>query len=350
MARDKATLVNIDKSNLADYPNARIKNNTGSDDGTPVDEIVYGDLHEFFARLMRLAGIVYNNLPDNSTNGYQLVEAVAALPTKNDYVLDIGTAGGKLTIATKIGILKNNETILCKATVNFGAETVIRGSDNQDKSITKVGNFRSGEYVHLINTASTVVLVRLANAVNIDLMVAELFFLKAATTPQELAGLLSTVATTPQGNALAFSHWVNGAPSAASLANAVRNGLYPLEHFNIVENLGNDRVRNVGWFSGVNINSGATVQTYAISGNLTLARRVSQNQGDVFEVTMANAMDNVNYYVRIFVEGQSAYLGTDNDFRPPVFKPLSTIMFQMFLEETAGANQNLKIHIEAVQI
>ncbi|WP_051947376.1 hypothetical protein [Muricauda sp. MAR_2010_75] len=350
MARDKQTLTNIDKSDLVNWPNGRVKDNTGADDGTPVNELVYGDLHEFFAKLMRDAGISYNGLPDNVANGYQLVNALKAFATKNSYIASIGESGGKLTLNTKVGTLKENEAITCKSTVDIGSETVIRGTDNTEKNITKQGNFESGEYVRLINKASSIELVRISDHISLDSMVSALLFLKAATNPQELAGLLNTVATTPQGNILAFVEWVNGAASSASLASAIRNGLYPKEHFQIVENIGNDRVRNIGWFSGVDINGGTTVQNYPRSGNVSQARRISQSNGDVFEITMDNTMDNLNYYVRIFIESQSAYLGTDNDFRGIVFKPISTTVFHMFLEETASANQNLKIHIEAIQI
>jgi len=65
---------------------------------------------------------------------------------------------------------------------------------------------------------------------------------------------------------------------------------------------------------------------------------------------MTNAMDNVNYYVRTFIQGQSGSLNTDNDLKQVLFKVISTTVFQLILEEDAGINQNLKVHIEAVQI
>lgn len=351
MARDKSTLTKIDKSDLVNYPNARIKDDAGSGDGTPVNERVYGDHHEFFAKLMRLAGQTYNGLPDNETNGYQLIDALKAYANKNAYVYDLATSGGKLTIATKLGILKDNETLLCKATVDKGAQTQLRGSDNVDKTITFVGTFKTGEYVQLVSTGATVVLVRLSNAVNLNLMISELLYLKAASTAQELAGLLNTVATTPLGNILAFAEWVNGTPSAASLASAIRNGLYPKEHFAIVENIGNDRIRNIGWFSGIDVKGDAVNTIYPKSGDINEARLVTKaGNADIYQVTMTNAMDNVNYYVRTFIQGQSGSLNTDNDLKQVLFKVVSTTIFQLILEEDAGINQNLKVHIEAVQI
>lgn len=351
MARNKKNLSNIDNSNPTDYPDGRIKDNSGADDGTPVNEIVYGDIHEALAKLMRAAGIAYNDLPDNETNGYQLVSALEAQASKNDYVLDIGSAGGKLSIATKIGTLKTNESFLCKATVDLGSQTVIRGSDNTDKNILKVGNFKNGEYVHLINTSSTVVLVRTATAVNLDVMIAELLYLKAASAVQELAGLLNTVATTPQGNALAFTDWVNGSQSGASLATAIRNGLYPKEHFAIVANLGASPTRNLGFISGIDVGGGGSLgTTFPVGGNITQCSLVYKNGGaGGWRLTMQNQMDNTNYLVRMHPQTQGQ-VDSDTETQSWLFKPVSTTQFEVYAEENLSATQSIKLHVEVVQL
>lgn len=62
----------------ATYPYGNIKDNSGANDGTPVNTQVYGDIHQFFARLLALSGIVANGLPDNATNGFQYYEALQA--------------------------------------------------------------------------------------------------------------------------------------------------------------------------------------------------------------------------------------------------------------------------------
>ncbi|PXX26286.1 hypothetical protein C7967_11548 [Thalassospira sp. 11-3] len=351
MARDKATLTNIDKSNLTDFPNGRIKDNSGAGDGTPVNERVYGDLHEVFAKLMRLYGISYNGLPDNETNGYQLLDALVALASKNDYILDIGSVGGKLTVPVKLGSLKTGESIVCKATVNKGSETVIKGTlDNTDKTVSFVGSFLNGEYVRLINTGANITLVRLVDISNIDSVVTANSFLKAATTAQEKAGTLNTVATTPLGNILAFAEWVNGTPSAASLATALRNGLYPKEHFSIVENIGNDRVRNIGFFSGIQVDGDPMNTFYTVGGDVTVAKKTG-NDGDtdLITITMANAMDNTNYFVRTFIQSQGNQKN-DSEMECPNFRPISTTQFILALRESGSVVQNLKIHMEVVQI
>jgi hypothetical protein len=53
------------------YEFGDIKDNTGSNNGTAVNRINHADFHQFFAKMMDDSGISYNNLPDNTTNGYQ---------------------------------------------------------------------------------------------------------------------------------------------------------------------------------------------------------------------------------------------------------------------------------------
>lgn len=60
----------------SDYPDGRIKDSTGFNDGTFYDETAYGDIQQFFMKLMRLAGITHNGNPDNETNGFQFIESL----------------------------------------------------------------------------------------------------------------------------------------------------------------------------------------------------------------------------------------------------------------------------------
>lgn len=355
MARDKKLLTNIDNSNLADYPNGRIKNQTGLGDGTPVNEIVYGDYHETFAKLMRLYGFAYNGLPDNETNTYQLVEAMKALASKNDYTLPLNTAGGFLTVPLKISFLKNNETFLLKATVDKTSETEIKGTlDNVTKVIDFVGNFKAGEYVRMINTPANITLIREVDFVNLNTAVGEYNYLKAATIGEVIAGLINTKAVTPESFLNAFLEYVNGATSDDFLATSLVNGLYPKAHFNIVENLGASPIKNKGWFSGLDING--TTGSLPVSGNIVsaVASVLGANAFGAgsakIVVTMQNAMDNVNYIPKMYVQSQSANISSDLRTCVPVFKIISTTVFEVGLGETQGIVDNLKIHIQAEQL
>lgn len=60
-----------------EYPFGNIIDDDGSGTiGTPVNVQVYGDFHQFFAKLMDAAGIAYNGVPDNAYDGFQYWEAL----------------------------------------------------------------------------------------------------------------------------------------------------------------------------------------------------------------------------------------------------------------------------------
>ena len=61
------------------YPYGAIKDDTGAFDGTPVDVQVYGDIHQFFAKLLDASGVIANDLPDNFDNSFQYFEALYAV-------------------------------------------------------------------------------------------------------------------------------------------------------------------------------------------------------------------------------------------------------------------------------
>lgn len=69
----------------SDYPNGNIKDKDISLPGTPVNKLVYADIHQTFAKLLREANITANGLPDNEYNGFQYLDAlrIAARPYKS---------------------------------------------------------------------------------------------------------------------------------------------------------------------------------------------------------------------------------------------------------------------------
>lgn len=58
------------------FPYGRVRNNNGTNNGTPVVEETMGDVWQFFARLMALASITSNGDPESSTDGFQFIEAL----------------------------------------------------------------------------------------------------------------------------------------------------------------------------------------------------------------------------------------------------------------------------------
>jgi hypothetical protein len=233
----------VDNSDLVNFPDGRIKDNDGSGNGTGVNERTNGDLHQTISRLMRLYGITPNNLPDNITNGYQIVDALVALASKNDYILPLTDVSGVLFVPVKLSFMMAGESLVCKSAINVASQTQISGSDALTLTFTKKGNFKNNEYVRLIKTASGVELVRLADDVSLDDMVGALNYLKKATQAEEDAGAIDTKATTPLSNLTAFVKRVIGTDSVNYLAKPTggadpRNGLLSKEDKKKLDDIG----------------------------------------------------------------------------------------------------------------
>ncbi len=66
-----------------DYPKGRIRDKAGAVAGTTLTEGFLGDISQFFQKLIIDAGISENGLPDNVSNGYQLITALKDMINKN---------------------------------------------------------------------------------------------------------------------------------------------------------------------------------------------------------------------------------------------------------------------------
>lgn len=362
MATNKATVPNIDNSDPANFPNARIKDNDGTGNGTPVNRLVYSDLHEYFAKLMRLAAIAYNGLPDSEGNGYQLIDAAIALAGKNDFItalntiniLVAGVATDVISVPLKLSTLKVNEALICKATFNHTDETLIQGSEPALQTVTFGGNFKTNDYIRFIKTNVGVTLIRLADDLNLDVLATELHYLKATTAADEYTGATQLAATTPYTNQLAFARRVIGLDSGMFLASATRNGLLSAAQWSILQAIPDNPVKNVGWFSGVDPGGGTIGSHAPVSGDVTdaiITNLSGTGAWTTYRVTLANAMTGTNYFVRVSVRSEGT-LGTDVNIQGTVFSPASATQFDFAISQNNayGGVQNLKIHIEAVQL
>jgi len=72
-----------DKTNVdapdATWPFGDLNDNSGSNDGTPVNKELLTDVLQLMEKLMDEAGITANGDPDNDANGWQLFEALPSL-------------------------------------------------------------------------------------------------------------------------------------------------------------------------------------------------------------------------------------------------------------------------------
>lgn len=58
------------------FPYGFIQDDPGNGSGTPVNTQVYGDFHQFFARISAIGDITLNDLPEGHFNGFQYVDAL----------------------------------------------------------------------------------------------------------------------------------------------------------------------------------------------------------------------------------------------------------------------------------
>ena len=64
----------------SEYPYGDIQDKiTGVLPGTPVNRLVYSDIHQFFEKIFGILGKTHNGLADNNANGYELVDALLEL-------------------------------------------------------------------------------------------------------------------------------------------------------------------------------------------------------------------------------------------------------------------------------
>jgi len=78
-------------SPLFPYTYGRIRNNPGDGSGTPVNELLYGDMHQFFEALLNIGAITPNDLEENAANGYQTIFALLnIINIQSDYFHVVG--------------------------------------------------------------------------------------------------------------------------------------------------------------------------------------------------------------------------------------------------------------------
>ncbi|MDF2457467.1 MAG: hypothetical protein K0R51_3460 [Cytophagaceae bacterium] len=87
----------------SDFPSGRIKDDTGINDGTPVDLFTNGDVQETFAKLLRMSSITPNGLPDSEYSGHQYIEALINL---------MNTTVGSNLVKAIIGTYTPNDVII----------------------------------------------------------------------------------------------------------------------------------------------------------------------------------------------------------------------------------------------
>jgi hypothetical protein len=100
------------------WPFGKTKDDTGSNDGTPLDHSTLTDYFQFFARMAGEAGITFNGLPDNDVNGWQYYQSLKMVTRPG---LAIATVSANALMSTYLTAYTNN--YISQVLFNFSGQS-----------------------------------------------------------------------------------------------------------------------------------------------------------------------------------------------------------------------------------
>lgn len=122
-----------------DYPYGQILDNTGTGNGTDMNRNTFGDMFQFFAKMMDYSGTTYNHLPDNAHSGFQFFNSLIAT-IKKLWITGIGTytgtGAGDITTT-----LTTFVTVTPSTALNSTLMRVCANGDYQPSAIGERANF-----------------------------------------------------------------------------------------------------------------------------------------------------------------------------------------------------------------
>lgn len=127
----------------ASFPNGRIRDNDGTGNGTPVEQLSCDDQFQFFAKLLRRAGINPNVFPESEYYGHQYHDALNAI-----ILAVVGKAISWTNIPLANGWIAGAQTPQWRKN-NFGAVEFrgqLNGTGASSDDITATGVFPNAGY------------------------------------------------------------------------------------------------------------------------------------------------------------------------------------------------------------
>lgn len=135
------------------YPFGDVKDNTGSNDGTPLDRAVISDYWQFFAKMLDDSGVVANGLLENETNGFQYHQALIQEIQKYAF-LETGSFTPTLQIGgTDTGVVYSSQegwytkTLLSNGRFKIDGNLLVR--------VTSIGSLLGDAQIHGLPFASS---------------------------------------------------------------------------------------------------------------------------------------------------------------------------------------------------
>lgn len=141
-------------TNLAKFPDGTIKNQTDTEQGTPVVREVYGDILTNMYALLRDVGLVANDIEDNEDNGYQILKAFKLLANElNDVEQLLTINGANITVPFNIDNLPDKYIFVGRASEDYNPSTnyTFRGTGGVNSyTFSSANDFKSGEKVMVV--------------------------------------------------------------------------------------------------------------------------------------------------------------------------------------------------------
>lgn len=140
------------------FPFGSIKNETDTEDGTPVVEEIYGDIITNAYKLLQSVGIVPTETQDSDTSQYQILEALKLLPNSlNDIEQVLSLNATTWSVSFNLDYLPNKYFFVARASEDYVAGTSykFKGTTDTEYNFSSSG-FKASDEILVIIDASGV--------------------------------------------------------------------------------------------------------------------------------------------------------------------------------------------------